>query len=418
MLQSFVITLREGVEAALIVGITLAYLNKVGRPDLRKSVFWGLGTAFLASIGLAFGISKANLNPELFEGYVMLLAAFFVVTMIVFMAKASKTLKGDIESKVGSLAGAGSKVGLFAFVFLMVLREGVETVLILAGLEFTTSQVLELLGTMAGVVVSILFGVMFVRGSVKINLRKFFKVTTVILVFVAIQLSISGLHELSENGVIPSSKQTMALIGPIVRNDIFFFVTIVALAALMVLFESKRRAPEAVAVDATRAEQRKAAWTAHRERLWTASVYVSSFVFIFLVTAQFIYAKNASALSPSLMADFVDGKATISLAGMANGDLRRYAAQVNGHDTRFLIYKKPTGEIATVMDACAICGNVGFYNSGGQGLTCKNCNAPINPQTVGEGGGCNPIPLKATISGDQVTVAVIDLSDGDSKIKQ
>jgi high-affinity iron transporter len=418
MLQSFVITLREGVEAALIVGIVLAYLNKIDRPELRKSVFWGLGAAFLASVGLAVGISKANLNPELFEGYVMLVAAFFVVTMIVFMAKASKSLKGDIEKKVGSLAGTGSKVGLFLFVFLMVLREGVETVLILAGIEFTTSQVMELLGTLAGVLISILFGVMFVRGSVKINLGKFFKVTTVILIFVAIQLTISGLHELSENGVLPSNKQTMALIGPIVRNDIFFFVTILALAALMVLFESKRRAPEAASVDASKAEQRKAAWSARRERLWTSSVYVSSFVFIFLVTAQFIYAKNASALSPSLNADFVDGKAVISVEGMPNGDLRRYATQVNGHETRFLIYKKPTGEVVTIMDACAICGNVGFYNSGAQGLTCKNCNAPINPQTVGEGGGCNPIPLKATVAGDQVTVATLDLADGDSKIKQ
>ena len=83
---------------------------------------------------------------------------------------------------------------------------------------------------------------MFVKGSVRINLQKFFRVTTVILFFVAAQLMISGLHELSENGVLPSSKQEMALIGPIVRNDIFFFVTIFALAALMVLFEMKRRA--------------------------------------------------------------------------------------------------------------------------------------------------------------------------------
>src|SRR5205085_1458520 len=87
----------------------------------------------------------------------------------------------------------------------------------------------------------VLFGVMFVKGSVRINLQKFFRVTTAILFFVALQLIISGLHELSETGVLPSSKREMALIGPIVRNDMFFFVTIVALAALMILFEAKRR---------------------------------------------------------------------------------------------------------------------------------------------------------------------------------
>ena len=93
--------------------------------------------------------------------------------------------------------------------------------------------------------VAILFGVMFVKGSVRINLQKFFRVTTVILFFVAAQLIISGLHELSENGVLPSSREEMAIIGPIVRNDLFFFITIVALAALMVLFEVKRRQPAA-----------------------------------------------------------------------------------------------------------------------------------------------------------------------------
>lgn len=418
MLQSFVITLREGVEAALIVGITLAYLNKIGRPELKKTVFSALGAALVGSVVLAVVLAKANVNPELFEGTVMLVAAFFVVTMIVFMAKAAKTLKGDIETKVGAFAGKGSKIGLFLFVFLMVLREGVETVLILAAIEFTTNEILGLLGTLAGVFLSILFGVMFVRGSVRIDLRKFFKVTTVILIFVAIQLVISGLHELSESGAIPSNKQMMSLIGPVVRNDAFFFITIVALAALMVLFESKRRQPEPLASGASKADQRMAAWSAKRERLWTASVYVSSFVFIFLVTAQFIYAKQASALSPSLPVEFVNGKATLSVSGMPDGDLRRYSTQINGQETRFLIYKKPSGELVTIMDACAICGDVGFYNSGLQGITCKNCEAPINPATVGDPGGCNPILLKSTIAGDQVTISLADVGEGSAQIKQ
>jgi len=181
----------------------------------------------------------------------------------------------------------------------MVLREGVETVLILSAVELTTSQLFAFLGTLIGVALSILFGVMFVRGSVRINLGKFFKVTTVILIFVACQLAISGLHELSESGVLPSSKRQMAIIGPIVRNDVFFFVTMLALAAMMVLFESRRRGPAPSPSFESKAEQRKAEWSARRERWWTTSVYVSSFVFIILVTAQFIYAKSTTALSPS-----------------------------------------------------------------------------------------------------------------------
>src|SRR5439155_19993798 len=243
MLQAFIGTLREGVEAALIVGITLAYLGKIGRPQLRKFVYFALAAAFVASIGIAIGLSRLQWNQEIFEGWIMLAAAFFVVTMIIFMMKTGRKLKGHIEGKVGLLAGENAGFGLFVFVFLMVLREGVETVLYLGAVSLNTTELMSFVGTLLGVIVAILFGVMFVKGSLPINLQKFFRVTTVILFFVAGQLVVTGLHELSENGVIPSSKREMSLIGPIVRDEVFFLVTILALAGLMVLFEGRRRQP-------------------------------------------------------------------------------------------------------------------------------------------------------------------------------
>ncbi len=183
MLQAFIITLREGVEAALIVGITLAYLTKIGRPELRKPVFAALAAAFVGSIGVAILLSRTQWNQDIFEGWIMLAAAFFVVTMIIFMMKTGRALKGQIESKVGLLAGQNAAFGLFLFVFLMVLREGVETVLILGAVSLNSTELLSFLGTLTGVIVAILFGVMFVKGSVRINLQKFFRVTTVILIF-------------------------------------------------------------------------------------------------------------------------------------------------------------------------------------------------------------------------------------------
>src|SRR3979411_2116425 len=243
MLQAFIITLREGVEAALIVGITLAYLAKIGRSDLRKTVYAALAAAFLGSIGGALVISRLNWNQDVFEGWIMLAAAFFVITMVIFMMKTGRRLKGDIEGKIGLLAGNDAWLGLFVFIFLMVLREGAETVLILSAVSLNSTELMSFLGTLLGVIAAIAFGVMFVKGSVRINLQKFFRVTTAILFLVAAQLLIAGLHELSENGVLPSSRQEMAIIGPIVRNELFFFVTILVLAALMVLFEMQRRQP-------------------------------------------------------------------------------------------------------------------------------------------------------------------------------
>src|SRR6266567_9367049 len=321
MLQSFIITLREGVEAALIVGITLAYLTKIGRQELRKTVYAALAAAFVDSIGVAVVISRTHLNEDVFEGWVMLVAAFFVVTMVIFMMKTGRKLKGDIEGKVGLLAGNDAWFGLFAFIFLMVLREGAETVLILSAVSLNSTELMSFLGTLLGVLAAIAFGVMFVKGSVRINLQKFFRVTTAIMFLVAAQLVITGLHELSESGVLPSSKREMAIMGPIVRNQLFFFVTIFALASLMILFEAKRR--DVLPVTASAAERRKAAWSARRERLWMASVYVFSFVFIALVTAEFVYTKNVSALSPAAIVSFTNGKLSIPLAQVSDGDLHR-----------------------------------------------------------------------------------------------
>ena len=407
MLQAFIVTLREGVEAALIVGITLAYLAKIGRPDLRRSVFSGLGAAFVGSIGVAVLVSRLNLNQDIVEGWVMLAAAFFVITMIIFMMRTGKKMKGEIEGKLESLASQSSRIGVFLFVFLMVMREGVETVLILSAVTLNSTELLGFLGTLLGVIAAIAFGVMFVKGSVRINLQKFFRVTTVILWFVAAQLIISGLHELSENGVLPSSKQEMALIGPIVRNDVFFFITIFALAALMVLFEVKSRQPAPALT--TPAERRKAVWSARRERLWMGSVYVSSFLFIMLVTAQFIYAKTLSAPQKAAEIAFVNGQASIPLNQISDGDIHFYQAAENGVDVRFWLYQKPDGKIATVLDACEICGSVGFYK-GTSGVVCKNCAAPINPQSVGMAGGCNPIPLKAETTAEAVIIKEADVA--------
>src|SRR5262249_52429848 len=410
MLQALLVTLREGVEAALIVGITLVYLVKIGRPDLRRIAYGALVAALLASVAGAVALSYLPITQDQLEGWIMLAAAVLVVGMIIFMARAARKLKGEIEGKVGSLAGAGSRWGLFFFVFLMVFREGLETVVILEGVSLNSTELMSFLGTLLGVALAVVFGVMFVKGSVRIDLRRFFRVTTVILLFVAAQLVVTGLHELSETGVIRSSKQEMALIGPIVRNPYFFPLTMLALVILMVLMEYARRRPQAPAAPLSKAEERKLEWTARRERLWSGMVVALAFIFICMITAQFVYDKSVAALSPAKEIAFdQDGRTVIATKDLAEGELRRYGAEVNGAKVRFLLYRKPDGNVAAAFHACQICGGVGFYK-GGQGIICKNCAAPVNPQSVGQPGGCNPVPLRSAATGDGDTV-VINVTD-------
>jgi high-affinity iron transporter len=415
MLQAFIITLREGVEASLIVGIVFAYLTKIGRSEFKRTVFWALGAALAASVGGAIILSRTQFNTDIFEGWVMLGAAAFVISMIWFMHRTARTMRGSIEQKIASYTGPEgvSKVGLFFFVFLLVLREGVETVLILSAVTLNSTELLSFTGTLLGIAVSVVFGVLFIRGSVKINLQRFFRVTTVILYFVAFQLIVSGLHELSENGVLPSSQTEMRLIGPIVRNDLFFFVTMLALAGLMVLMEYKRRAPVTLAASATAADRRRAEWTQRREKMWMNAVVGTSFLFIFLSTAEFIYAKSSTALSPTAAVTLVGSQVTVPTAEINDDKLHRYGVHVDDGkggsvEIRFLLYKKPDGNLVSVGDACRICGPVGFY-IGSQGITCKMCASPLNPSSMGQEGGCNPIPLKSSISGGQVVIQAADL---------
>jgi len=420
MLQAFIVTLREGVEASLIVGIVFAYLSKIGRSDLRKTVFQALGSAIAASVLGAVILARTQWNSDIFEGWVMLVAAFFVVSMIWFMNKTARSMRGEIEAKVAKFTGGESvsKIGLFFFVFLLVLREGVETVLILSAVSLNSTELLSFTGTMLGIAVAVVFGVMFIRGSVKINLKRFFRVTSVILYFVVFQLVVSGLHELSENGVLPSSTAEMRYIGPIVRNDLFFFVTMLALAALMILMEQKRGAPGLApetwdGPPPTPAQRRKTLWSLRREKMWMSAVVAAAFLFIFLSTAEFIYAKSSTALSATASVTLVGEQVTLPAAAINDDQLHRFGVHVDdgagrSPEVRFLLFKKPDGNIVSVADACQICGPVGFY-IGSQGITCKMCASPLNAASMGQPGGCNPIPLKSTLVNGQIVIAAADL---------
>ncbi len=137
MIGTFVITLREGVEAALVIAIAVAYVKRIGRLDLMPAIYQALLTAVVASFIGAWGFAKINLNDDAYEGWVLLVSAAFVLSMVLWMNRHGAHVKSEIETGLqkGSSAGSGSSTrrGVFAFVFLMIFREGVETVLISPG---------------------------------------------------------------------------------------------------------------------------------------------------------------------------------------------------------------------------------------------------------------------------------------------
>jgi len=208
MIASFLITLREGIEAALIVAIVLSYLNKVGAKALLRPVYTGVLAGVLASIVagslfLLLSVEFEGTGEQIFEGVTMSIAAIVLTTMIFWMRDNSRAYSEDLKKKVQAALSSKETLGLTALVFVSILREGIETVLFLGSASFTTSGVQTIVGGSAGLIVAIVVGLAIIKYSVKWNLKTFFNVTGVFLILFAAGLVARGLGEFQEAGLVP-----------------------------------------------------------------------------------------------------------------------------------------------------------------------------------------------------------------------
>ena len=209
---AFVIALREGIEAALIVSILLAYLKQLGRNDRSKLVWWGTGLAVGLSAALgtaifALGADFEGTAEQIFEGLVTLTAVGVLTWMIFWMRRQGARIKSDLQHKVDTALVAGG-LALAALAFFAVLREGVETALFLfAAAEGTAVEGgavgAQLVGAALGLVLAVVLGFLLYRGGIRMNLRTFFKITGAILIVVAAGLFAYSVHELQEAGWFP-----------------------------------------------------------------------------------------------------------------------------------------------------------------------------------------------------------------------
>src|SRR5687767_12090968 len=208
MLAAFVITLREGLEAFLIVAISLAYLRKSGRHDLVPAVHWGIGLSILISIGAAFLFQRAS-NQALWEGVLAIVAAISVASLTVHMWRTARRIKSDIEGHLRASTlkrGTGAFLGVFAFTLLMISREGMETALLMGTLLFQVQAVAVISGAAIGTLCAAFVAWLWSRYGHRVNLGLFFQVTAVFLLVFVVQLLIYGFHELTEANIFPYSE--------------------------------------------------------------------------------------------------------------------------------------------------------------------------------------------------------------------
>ena len=418
MLSALLLSLREGVEAALVVGIVLVYLNRTGRRALTRYVWGGVLLAVLASFAAGVLLDRWQVSEDGFEGLLMLVASALVVSMIVWMNRVARHLKKHIEERVEEYAQKSTRAGGWAigtFVFLMVVREGAELVLVLRAVELSSAGVQVWIGTAIGIAIAVAVGLFFFQGTLRIPLQRFFKATSVILMVVAFQLALTGVHELSEAMWIPSSKLEMSTIGPIVRNEVFFFVLILGAAALVVLrewFSAKQPVADEAANPAAR---RMREYEFRRQRRWSFAAAILCVGVVVSFAGDYVYGRVAAAPSPATSLIAQDHQVRIPLSDLTDSSLHFYTADVDGSVIRFLVIHKLNGDYAAALDACQICGRAG-YRQQGQSVICRNCGAAIYIPSIGQSGGCNPINVKSRLEGGEVIVDLSALGDAASKI--
>ena len=203
MFESLLITFRETLEAALVVFIVLSYLKKINKNKYNYVVYLGVGSALAVSLIGAWLFAKfagglVGTPEQIFEGTVMIIAAILLTTMIVWMARA-KHVRHQIEASIDVELSDRHLAGLFAIAFTAVLREGVETVLFLGAIQFRGAHH-ELLGSLLGIAIGIVFGYGVFYGARRLQLKTFFRITSLLLIFFAAGLVGGGLHEFQEAG--------------------------------------------------------------------------------------------------------------------------------------------------------------------------------------------------------------------------
>ncbi len=420
MLSAFLIALREGVEASLVVGIILVYLSRTGRQHLSRFVWYGVAAAAALSLGVAVALERWRISEDGFEGLMLLIAAVLVVTMIVWMNRVARHLKKEIEAKVEAYAekaGSAAGWGIFLFVFLMVLREGAELALILRAVELSSEGLQTWIGTIVGIAGAVAVGLFFFKGTLRVPLHRFFAATSVILMLVAFQLALTGLHELSEARWLPSSKAEMAILGPIVRNELFFFVFIFGAAALLILREWQAASQAKQGKETLNdAERRLLEAQNRRQRNWMMAAAVASLTVILVLTADFIYAR-ANSTSPTARAiEAVGNIVRVPVGEVQDGSMHLFAVNAGGQSLRFMIIKKLNGW-GVALDACRICGAEG-YRQDGQNVICRHCASAIYIPSIGDQGGCNPIGVASHVDGGDLVIDISSLIQAAKEVPQ
>ncbi len=411
--EAFVITFREGIEASLMVGVMIAYLVRTGRSALRKWVYLGtvVGVAASlveASVILALYNGAETAQQSILSGVTMVVASALVVTLIVWMMRTARRVRLETETKMSRRLEKGSTFGIFLLALAFVFREGSETVLFIVSLSLGSQASAQVAAGVLGLAFATVWGVLIARGAVRIDLRRFFTVTSALVSLFVVEMVGSAIHEFQEARVIGGAGT-----GPLwdlqiwLTTDEAKLLTMLPIVVfpLVLLLLSRARAEARTPRELLRA---KAALVGVR----LGAIAMTAAILILFAQAA---AAGHPAYDPRPESVSVEsGNVSLDIAArnITDGMLHKFHAWVGGEDVRFLVIADEGGTLRVAFDACKVCGPMGFVQTARDAVACKRCGVETSVGDIGIDISCHPLPLPSTLNGGMLRISEPSLVGG------
>lgn len=401
--EAFIITFREGIEAALIVGIMLAYLARTGNWRANKWVYFGIAAGIIASLGEAVLVQSLFNGAEtaqqsIIAGGTMVVASLLVVTLMLWMWKSAKAIRKETEDRMARYLNGGSMFGIFLLSFAFVFREGSETVLFLYSLSLKSDATAQIIPALTGLAFAAAWGVLIAKGAVRMDLRKFFAITGVLISIFVIEMLASAVHEFQEARVLgPAGTGLLWDFQIWLTTDSAKLLTMLPIVVIPLLFLFLSET-NIIGENVMRTKR--------------ALVGLRLGAIAMMVVVALFFAKAVAAETPLydpapelVTAD--NGRIALDVAAynLTDGKLHKFQITVDGTNVRFLVIADGDGNLKTAFDACKVCGPKGFAQVGTDAIVaCKRCGVETEVSDIGTDIACHPIPLISTHVGQTIVI--------------
>lgn len=416
MLETLFVTLREGLEAALIVAILVAFLRRSERTDLLSAVWSGLAAALILGLVGVFTIphlmASLHVTEEAYEGFLYLIGAGLVGTFLFWLYRHRGWASGVQKGAQRALQKKWAWIGYFFLSFLLVFREAAETLLFVTAISFSTDWIGQTLGFLIGGGLAVQFGIAFTRGHHWLPIKRVFQLSLFVLIVLMFLFILTGIHELIEAGYLPGGPREMAWIGPIVNNHELIFTAVLGVLIIGMWRKQLWKVAEVTSTNSeisSRAELRKQRARQRGGTLWRRLFLTTLLITMVLLSSLYIY-QRPPGFAPAHPLTSNSETVRIPIQEIPIRHLTFYSVDIGNVSIRLLATRIREDDIRVALDACTLCGPRGYYEKGGQ-FYCRHCGAPIIPETVGREGGCNPVPLPFHRDGDFIQVNLKDIRD-------